>query len=57
MTPAQGAIYLNVCLRTFRTMLAKREIPYSQFNGKGSLVRIDREDLDEFMLKNKVIAL
>ena len=37
-------------------MLAKREIPYSQFNGKGSLVRIDRQDLDEFMQKNKVSA-
>jgi excisionase family DNA binding protein len=56
MTPAQGAAYLNVCLRTFRTVLSRREIPYIQFNGKGSLVRIDRQDLDEFMQKNKVSA-
>jgi excisionase family DNA binding protein len=56
MTPAQRAAYLNVCLRTFRTVLSRREIPYIQFNGKGSLVRIDRQDLDEFMQKNKVSA-
>jgi hypothetical protein len=37
-------------------MLSRREIPYIQFNGKGSLVRVDRKDLDEFMVKNKVIA-
>jgi len=38
-------------------MLSRKELPYIQFNGKGSLVRVDRQDLDEFMLKSKVSAL
>lgn len=57
VTPQQGADYISVSLRTFRTLLAKRELPYIQLGGKGSLVRVDIQDLDAFMLKNKVHCL
>lgn len=57
LTPVRGAEYLSISLRTMRSLLAKREIPYVQIGGKGCLVRLDVQDLDEFMAKNKVIAL
>ncbi|RJR36927.1 MAG: DNA-binding protein [Desulfobacteraceae bacterium] len=57
LTAQEGAEYLSISLRTLRTLLAKREIPYIQPSGKGGLVRLDIQDLDAFMLKNKVHCL
>ena len=57
MTPQGACDYLCVSLRTMRTLLARGEIPYIQVGGKGSLVRLDIQDLDAFMAKNKVNRL
>jgi excisionase family DNA binding protein len=57
ITAQEGAAYLSISLRTLRTLLAKREIPYIQPSGKGGLVRLDVQDLDCFMAKNKVHCL
>jgi len=57
LTAKEGADYLSISLRTLRTLLAKREIPYIQVGGKGCLVRVDLQDLDAFMVKNKVHCL
>jgi len=54
LTPQEAAGYLAISLRTMRTLLSKREIPYVQAGGKGSFVRIDIEDIDAFMARNKV---
>lgn len=57
LTAQEGADYLSISLRTLRTLLAKKGIPYIQVGGKGCLVRLDIEDLDQFMAKNKVHCL
>ena len=57
VTPGQAAEYLQISLRTLRTLLSRREIPYVQPSGKGGLVRLDIEDLDDFMARNKVQCL
>ena len=57
ITPQAGCDYLSVSLRTMRTLLARGGIPYIQVGGKGCLVRLDINDLDEFMQKNKVNRL
>lgn len=56
LTPHEGAEYLSISLRSLRTLLAKREIPYTQIK-KGCLVRLDVRDLDLFMARNKVHSL
>ena len=57
LTPGQAAEYLQISLRTLRTLLSRREIPYVQPSGKGGLVRLDIQDLDDFMVRNKVQCL
>ena len=57
ITPQEGSAYLSVSLRTMRSLLSKGEIPYIQIGGKGCLVRLDVQDLDDFMLSHKVHRL
>jgi excisionase family DNA binding protein len=57
LSAEDAAEYLSVSLRTMRSLLAKRELPYVQIGGKGCLVRLDIQDLDAFMSRNKVHCL
>ena len=57
ITAQAACAYLSVSLRTMRTLLARGEIPYIQVGGKGCLVRLDIQDIDAFMARNKVHCL
>ncbi len=54
LNPREASEYLGVSLRTMRLLLARREIEYTQYAGRGGMIRIAVSDLDAFMERNKV---
>ncbi len=56
LTASQAAIYLDVCVRSLRTLTARGKVPVYRVGPTGGKTRWSQEDLDKYLLSCRCVG-